>query len=244
MASKFLEGQISNVPVWLRHKPEYKGIEEAKKIVLWEERIKAKSTNHRLKETTKLEIENELKEIEEKWKKEVKISAEKSQVVKEDKKQPSEESEADKQKQEEIYKELQSKARQLRSKFLQSMDIHAKPTELNILREIFEFKIEEEEKENAQSTSTDSSSKKRTFQVDTNKMNHLLYIEYICERIRELITPRTKSYLLENEPSNKPSLNEEREREELIDKADNYVLKANSLFSQIGQQSTTNRGEI
>jgi hypothetical protein len=242
MASKFLEGQISNVPVWLRHKPEYKGIEEAKKIVLWEERIKAKSTNHRLKETTKLEIENELKEIEEKWKKEMKISAEKSQVE-EDKKQPSEESEIDKQKREEIYKELQYKARQLRSKFLQSMDIHAKPTELNILREIFEFKTEEEEKENAQSTSADSSSKKRTFQVDTNKINHLLYIEYICERIRELITPRTKSYLLEDEPSNRPSLNEEREREELIDKADNYVLKANSLFSQIGQQST-NRGEI
>lgn len=132
---------------------------------------------------------------------------------------------------EKIDYELRTKAEQLRLKFVKSMDIHKKPDDLTILREVFEFRSKEDE--NIEETSENR--KRPIYLVDLTRMNQLLFVEYICERLSELISVRTREYLNEREPS----LNDEREREELIDKAENYVLKTNSLFSQLGNDSTS-----
>lgn len=224
--------QISTTPVWLRHTAENKKSEDLKKIVLWENRPKPEK---KLQEAAKIEIEKELKQIENNWEKKLRIrdSSDKKTLVEDEVEEGQiEETNGN----EAICSELREKAKNLRSKFCQSMSIHQQPNELSFLCEIFEFRSYSDVEAN---TNTNT---KKTFRVDTSKSNQLLFIEYICRRLRELLTTRTKEYLAETESSEKLTLNEEREREELIEKANNYVFKSNSLFSQIGNESSHTQG--
>lgn len=228
------------MPMWLRDTPEHKPSEDLRKIVLWEQRATAKrssaGSSKLLESQARLDIEHELKQIETKWERELKIE---SMIFSQQNHQNEEDEETPEEKieRERTDQELRAKAEQLRRKFAESINIHKKPQELKTLREIFEFKpvVVENDKE----TSSTLVTSKPTFRIDPSRMNQLLFIEYVCERMGELITKRTREYLAEQERADVPSVNEEREREEIIDKADSYVIKANSLFSQLGAQGST-----
>lgn len=125
---------------------------------------------------------------------------------------------------------LKERSELLRQKFLDSMDIHKKPIDFTILKKIFLFKVidatgMENGKEFGQGNIL--------YNIDENSLKQLLFIEYIVQRINELISPRTRAYLLEKEPKTKPTVSEEREREEYFGKCDKYVAKKTAMFSDL-----------
>lgn len=234
-----MEAQISTVPVWLRNTDEFKKTESF--ITLWEQRSKEQVkkqdqiSNEKI-EVEKLEIEKELKQIEKKWESDIKISnriAPMSNIESHQAKKSSESTLSDEQIK--VNEELRRKAEHLRYKFIQSMEIHKKPTELTILREIFDFKTQTEgstkEKDEEETLLSD---KRITFPLDPVGTNQLLLIEYICQRLRELLSARTKAYIAEIECENELKLNDERERQEIIEKSENFVIKKTAtLFDGI-----------
>lgn len=104
------------------------------------------------------------------------------------------------------------------------MEIHKKPNEFTILDKIFKFKLENK---------NEFGKGQYEFSIDEKSLKQLLFIEYIVQRINELLTSRTKAYLLEKELKSKPTINEERERNEYIDMCDKYVAKKGAFFSDI-----------
>lgn len=244
-SSKYLEAQISNVPVWLRQTPEFLKNDELNDIKFWSSTQRStKSTKSEHKspptETTKqsfaeqknrqglmFEIENELKQIEKDWKEKVKIheTIDKKESVLLDNNNYLQQVSA------EI--DLKERSKQLKKKFIDSIDIHKKPTDFTNLRQIFSFKIE---KKDGYIQMGEGS---QILQINEKYLTQFYFIEYIIQRIKELITSRTKSYLTQTESSDSLSVNQEREREEHLEACDKLVARKTALFSDIDYSSQT-----
>ena len=174
-------------------------------------------------------IESELKQIENKWKEKYQPEPKSVDNLKQESKLKVEVEE----KSTDTTREdaLRLKSELLRRKFLSSIEIHKKPTDLNILTQIFAFRAANE---------TDvSQAGKVEFQIDNLSLNQLLFIEYILERIAEILTARTKAYLLEIEKEAK-TVSQEREEEEFVKACDAYVAEKAAVFGDINFQSDGN----
>ena len=81
------------------------------------------------------------------------------------------------------------------------------------------------------------------FPISENNLAQLYFVEYIVQRIRQLITSRSKSYLLQTEARDKPTVNEERERDEYLEECDKLVSKKAAFFSDIDYGSSDSKFE-
>ena len=111
-------------------------------------------------------------------------------------------------------------------KFIDSTQIHKKPKELIHIKNIFKLK-----KSNDQSNLLQIDDDSIMYLNNENSINQLFYIEYIIDRLRDLLSTRSKQYLLEN--SQKSKLQDEREREETLEKIDKFVSKKSAWFQNI-----------
>lgn len=68
------------------------------------------------------------------------------------------------------------------------------------------------------------------FYIDQNSMKQLLFIEYITQRVNDLISRKTKNYLKEQ---SKSEINEQREREEYLKQCDKYVAHKEMFFNNL-----------
>ena len=151
---------------------------------------KPENENIEVKKQITKEIEAELNEIEQKWKETYKSSEESkenkfTEEIKESKVVASTSKKSPTQ-------EINDQADLLRKKFFISMDIHKKPTELTLLKQIFSFKLIGKSNENDESVSN-----KNEFLIEESYVKPLLFIEYIIQRLNDLLTRKTKSYMLD-----------------------------------------------
>lgn len=242
-----MEAQISNVPVWLRQTADFLKGDGTNEIKFWpstkvpkpkklEPKPLQKTTNQlaseQIDKNLVVEIESELKQMEKDWTEKFKIqetSTESPESQYESKTLEVEKCNALNETQ--IDSDLKERSEQLKKKFIESIDIHKKPTDFTNLKKIFLFKIKKVDEcielgEGAQ-----------VFQISEKNLTQLYFIEFIIQRIKELITNRTKSYLKQTEPSDRPSVNQEREREEHLEACDKLVAAKTAFFSDIDYTS-------
>lgn len=223
-ASKYLQEQISLTPVWLRDTPKYLAEEANKQITLIDMKEKKKKTNKK-SDSSHLdefkEIENELREIEMKWKEKY-----------EEKKK--EEEKVERIVENNIYKKITVEERppvrvgtsidraqlmadieKKRKEFL-TTKLFQKPTELKLLSKIMD-----------------------TSALESKQMSSYLFVEYLLERLNGLLTEKTRDYLRNHVYSSdaKCELQEEREREQSTRVTN---VNANSAISNASSESTTN----
>ena len=115
-------------------------------------------------------------------------------------------------------------------KFIDSTQIHQKPKELIHMKRIFNIKNSTEKKTSLEDLNIYVNSE--------NHVNQLFYIEYIIERLRDLLTRKSKEYLKERQKS---KLQEEREREEKLDRFEKYVSKKSVWFSGLETSEANSR---
>ena len=117
-------------------------------------------------------------------------------------------------------------------KFLETTQIHTKPKELFHLAQI--FKINAETTLNTEENEDESV----TLHIpDESAMSQLIFIEYLIERLRQIITPKSKDYLREKKPGEKSTVQMEREREEKLKHYEQYITKKNVWFSDLMSDS-------
>lgn len=173
------------------------------------------------------EIETELKEIEKNWKEKVKIqeTLDKNELKLSNNKIHLQQTS--------IETDLKERSEQLKKKFIESIDIHKKPTDFTNLKQIFSFKIKKED------GYVQIGEGSKILEINEKCLTQFYFIEYIIQRIKELITSRTKSYLNQTEPSDALSVNQEREREEHLEACDKLVARKTAFFSDIDYSGQT-----
>lgn len=180
------------------------------------------------------EIEVELNKIEQEWKSKFKLDDEKKEVNKVSKTSIFKRSLInDKNKQsfeltnqpetDDSQKSLLKQDFEINKKFLQSTQIHQKPKDFYHLAKIFKIS-------NQASTNNENNELNIT---DETSMNQLLFIEYLIERIRLLITNKSKEYLTDKQSNEKTAIQVERVREEKLKQYEEYITKKNVWFSEI-----------
>ncbi len=180
------------------------------------------------------EIEVELNKIEQEWKSKFKLDDEKKEVNKVSKTSIFKRSLInDKNKQSfELTNQPETEVSQsslpkqdfeINKKFLQSTQIHQKPKDFYHLAKIFKIS-------NQASTNNENNELNIT---DETSMNQLLFIEYLIERIRLLLTDKSKEYLTEKQSNEKTAIQVERVREEKLKQYEEYITKKNVWFSEI-----------
>jgi len=180
------------------------------------------------------EIEVELNKIEQEWKSKFKLDDEKKEVNKVSKTSIFKRSLInDKNKQSfELTNQPETDVSQsslpkqdfeINKKFLQSTQIHQKPKDFYHLAKIFKIS-------NQASTNNENNELNIT---DETSMNQLLFIEYLIERIRLLLTDKSKEYLTEKQSNEKTAIQVERVREEKLKQYEEYITKKNVWFSEI-----------
>lgn len=242
-ASKYLQEQISSTPVWLRDTPKYLAEEAHKQITLIDmkrtTKTETKKSEIKKSDTKKSqldefkEIENELREIEMKWK-------EKYEEKREEKRreEPIENN---------IYRKITVDERpttserpsrmatttisreqlladieKKRKEFL-TAQLFQKPSELKLLSKIL---VDDEE----------------TRLLESNRSSYL-FVEYLLQRLNDLMTEKTRDYLRNHIYSSGVNceLQEEREREQYLEKCDKYVtngaLAINSISNALSDDS-------
>ena len=246
-----MEAQISKEPIWMRNTP---ASQTNYKIQLWsskkEEPKNSVQPNAIPKSVPVLKtgptssdsdpIADELKQIEDQWKTKFKMSTSDSdqKISKRENKTEilheastlHESSLVNKTAQTEKLDEM---SEVLAKKFIDSIDIHKRPTELTILKQVFEFGAKN-------STLTDlSPNEKRLefFEIDEKSFKRLIFIEYIAQRISDLLSKKTRIFLIEKELDELAKLNQERERVEYLKKCDHYIMKNNILFGNLTSDS-------
>lgn len=205
----------------MRNTPEYKRNEESKEIKLWKRQINVlKKLDQQKDQIDQLEIEKELIEIENKWKSNFKLNeVSKLREIEIPQNQESEN----------LFKlnELKEKSENLKQNFMKTMQIHKKPTDFVFLKQIFTFKVSRK----CEQTVIGSGSIQ--FELDEKSFEQLLLIEYVYHRLDDLFTARTRLYLKENESADKPTINEERQKEEYEETCDKFITKNNLLFGNV-----------
>ncbi len=180
------------------------------------------------------EIEVELNKIEQEWKSKFKLDDEKKEVNKVSKTSIFKRSLInDKNKQsfeltnqpetDVLQSSLPKQDFEINKKFLQSTQIHQKPKDFYHLAKIFKIS-------NQASTNNENNELNIT---DETSMNQLLFIEYLIERIRLLLTDKSKEYLTEKQSNEKTAIQVERVREEKLKQYEEYITKKNVWFSEI-----------
>lgn len=289
-SSKYLESQVSKVPIWLRNTSEYIKNDGAKTVLLLSgSRSKFKSATDSVKSYhdeydlkfnpslgKKLEksefsdiqdlvisknqlyssgIENELNEIENQWRnrfkmekttdiKKLKDPLRKHGVFKHiniNEQDSTELKTAVKNASESNSETIQSQENIVNKKFIESTQIHQMPTSLYHLGKIFRIvnePIKADENPND------------TLIIDENDENLLskyFFTEYIIKRITDLVSPRTKHYIMEKKSIEESKLHEERKRLEQLKKFDEYVTETGVLFNNLTSEvsaKTMNVGEF
>ena len=183
---------------------------------------KPENENIEVKNQITKEIEAELNEIEQKWKETYKSSDESkenkfTEEIKESKVVASTSKKSPTQ-------EINDQADLLRKKFFISMDIHKKPTELTLLKQIFSFKLIGKSNEDVESVSN-----KNEFLIEESYVKPLLFIEYIIQRLNDLLTRKTKSYMLDL--NFKQKINKQREEDEYSQKYDQIINEKAVLYN-------------
>ena len=183
---------------------------------------KPENENIEVKKQITKEIEAELNEIEQKWKETYKSSDESkenkfTEEIKESKVVASTSKKSPTQ-------EINDQADLLRKKFFISMDIHKKPTELTLLKQIFSFKLIGKSNEDVESVSN-----KNEFLIEESYVKPLLFIEYIIQRLNDLLTRKTKSYMLDL--NFKQKINKQREEDEYSQKYDQIINEKAVLYN-------------
>lgn len=183
---------------------------------------KPENENIEVKNQITKEIEAELNEIEQKWKETYKSSDESkenkfTEEIKESKEVASTSKKSPTQ-------EINDQADLLRKKFFISMDIHKKPTELTLLKQIFSFKLIGKSNEDDESVSN-----KNEFLIEESYVKPLLFIEYIIQRLNDLLTRKTKSYMLDL--NFKQKINKQREEDEYSQKYDQIINEKAVLYN-------------
>lgn len=118
-------------------------------------------------------------------------------------------------------------------KFLESTQIHKKPKEFYHLAQIFKIAKADE-------TPTDE----KTLSISSETaLNQLIFIEYLIERIRLLISIRTREYLFDKRSNEKSKIHLEREREENLKKYEDYITKKNVFFSDLMSENRATRSQ-
>jgi hypothetical protein len=72
---------------------------------------------------------------------------------------------------------------------------------------------------------------------DESEMSQLIFIEYLVERLCQLITSKTKEYLREKKLGEISAIQMEREREEKLKHYEEYITKKNVWFSDLMSDS-------
>lgn len=281
-SSKYLETQISSVPIWLRNTSEYLKNDGAKQISLLnsasnsltnqsktyhdEYDLKFKTSENKTKNQIKSEfsqindqvishnkllteeIEKELNGIENQWRTKYQVP----KTVPEAKvKDPlarnnifkhknvnevknvsfSSEIEGKREILDNITEEINSE-NVANKKFIETTLIHNRPTSLFHIGKIFEI---------SKSSETSSELKIDQLIVDENDENVLskyYFIEYIINRISDLLSKRTKEYIQEKKSIEKSTIHEERKRMEQLKKFDEYVTETSVLFNNLTNEAS------
>ena len=116
----------------------------------------------------------------------------------------------------------------LNKKFIETTLIHKKPENFYHLSKIF-FILDAKDLKN--DTNID-----QVLIIDTddkNSLSHLFFVEYIIERMFQLITVQTKEYILEKSYLEHSALHKKREMEEYSKKCEIYVNKKSVWFDDI-----------
>jgi len=238
-ASKFLEAQISTTPIWLRDTSEYAKEEQSRSVRFWsdeqkrsrkakeEKKAETIEPKQELKQELTNEIESELRQVESDWNRKFKIS-EQTSTETETGQKVSEIAKTKKEEEEE--KHFQKVSKTLRDNFFASIEIHNKPSDLNILKLIFTFKnVKEFSEENL----NEEEKRDLVIQINQKIFEKLLFIEYIIERLADLLTKGTKLYILDKDNQ---KLNQERKIDETLEKYEQFVNGKSILFAQFADQ--------
>ena len=257
----------------MRHTDEYLKSESAREIRLWsaraadkKEKEKTTSTHVCLKPTTpgdgendvKLvksdefakQLENELREAESEWankcNKLANATAEAAAAVHKDAPKFGSTSSiatlggAD----DSQYRE---KLAALQKKFLNSMDIHKKPSDFHLLRNVFTFKHADTLSPSSTSKNADENSDPGhallLLLLNQDTFKPLMFVEYIAERVQSLMSEKSQLYLAE--ANVRDELAKEREREEYMAKCDRVLTEKLVEMSTVTSQldfDDTNKG--
>ena len=230
------------MPLWIRNTPEYIRDEGSIEIRLWSSTEQQKTIKPEAKtETTKpaeptqinelekFSIENELKQIENEWKTKFSIKEEEKTEVLESK--PKSETKKEKTSEEEQIEinKFKNYSDLLNQQFLSSIEIHKKPTEFTLLKQIFNFKLINANEEISVAAGDESN----LFEIDESSFKKLLFIEYKIQRVNDLLSKRSKSFLNEMNKEDLKRLNEERERDEYLRACDKYVANQGAFFGNL-----------
>ena len=116
----------------------------------------------------------------------------------------------------------------LNKKFIETTIIHKKPENFYHLRKIFlilDANDLKDDKSNNGVLIIDNN--------DTNSLSHFFFVEYIIERMFQLITLQTKEYILEKKYLEQSALHKKREMEEYSNKCEIYVNKKSVWYDDI-----------
>ncbi len=127
---------------------------------------------------------------------------------------------------------LKKRSEALKQKYLDSLEIHRKPKDLTILKAVFTFVLS-----NGENKGVECGDGPYRFLIDSGSLKQLLFIEYIVQRLADIITQRTKAYILEKESTEDKTVREEREEEEYAEMCDRYVTERAAIFNDIHFQS-------
>jgi hypothetical protein len=185
---------------------------------------KSKNENSEIKKQITKEIEEELNEIEQKWKMSYKFSEESKENITTNKEEIKQSKIIESTLKKSPTQEINDQAELLRKKFFISMDIHKKPTELTLLKQIFSFKrIDENTNEN------ETVINKNEFLIEESYIKPLLFIEYIIQRLNDLLTENTKSFMFDS--NYKQKINKQREEDEYSQKYDQIINEKAVLYN-------------
>lgn len=258
-----MESQISTVPIWLRKQT------ESKQVKLWStstheivtddydlkfnkdliqpsvEALVINEIGNEIISKSQLytnEIEIELNKIETEWKMKFKLDeiepkkVNKTNIFKRtnvnDKNRSNLEINSDQTDQNQAIASS-IKLEEPNKKFLETTQIHQKPKDFYHLAQIFSIKKSNE-------TSLDDIDLNI---VDEQAMNQLFFIEYLIQRIKALITQKSKDYLFDNQSNEKSKIQVERERIENLKKYEQYITKKNVWFSDLMNSSDKPKSE-
>lgn len=275
-SSKYLETQVSSVPIWLRNTPEYLKNDGVKSITLlnsssnsviqpkeyhdeYDMKFKVTDSTVNTKVASKLnseftqindqvisrdqllghQIEMELNSIENQWR--TKYHVEKTNVETKMKdplaknnifkhKNVNETRASSRNEAADVKRDaLENITEQTltenisNKKFIESTLIHSKPTSLFHLGKIFEITNSSELKANQLSVDEN----------DEDALSKYFFTEYIINRISNLLSDRTKEYILEKKSIEKSAIHEERKRLDHLKMFDEYVTETGVLFDNL-----------
>ena len=271
-SSKYLETQVSKVPIWLRNTSDYLKNEGTKQIKLFsqvngetknvhddydlkfnqEKYGQQKKNSSGVSEFSQIqdqvisknqlystEIENELNNIEDQWRRKFKVEKPNEKPLKA--KDPLQKNsifkhvnvtetkmelyEIEYRENIDDYAEKPSETKSINKKFLESTKIHEKPSHLFNMKQIFKFVNDSSSVVDNETICVDPS--------DENTLGKYFFIEYLITRIQDLLSVKTKEYICDKDNMEKSKVHAERQRLEYLKKCDEFVAEKSVFFQDL-----------